>query len=147
MLMLKKTIQFGITLCLILSSSGPLFGHDGDGNIKVEQLTKSGSSWDGTALPAYPKGKPEITILRITIPPKTKLAVHEHPMINAGVLLRGKLRVVKKDGKERILKAGDAIVELVNVWHHGENNTDEPAEIIVFYAGTTGAPLTVKKPK
>lgn len=145
--MLKHTIQSGIAACLILSCSGSLLGHENDGKIKVEQLAKSGVSWDGSALPNYPKGKPEITILRITVPPKTKLAVHEHPVINAGVLLRGELRVVKSNGKERILKAGDAIVELVNVWHHGENNSDEPAEIIVFYAGSKGSPLTVKKTK
>jgi quercetin dioxygenase-like cupin family protein len=144
--MLKNTIRFGFAVCLMLLNGGLLFGHDHD-DIKVEVLTKSGSSWDGTALPIYPKGKPEITILRITVPPKTKLAVHEHPVINAGVLLRGELRVVKQGGQSMILKAGDALVELVNVWHHGENNSDEPAEIIVFYAGTAGAPVTVKRPE
>ena len=32
-------------------------------NINVEMLAKSSISWDGQALPDYPKGKPEITIL------------------------------------------------------------------------------------
>src|SRR5690606_4966419 len=31
-------------------------------HIKVEQLAKTSLSWDGTSLPAYPEGKPEVTI-------------------------------------------------------------------------------------
>ena len=42
-------------------------------NIKVDVLAKSGFSWDGSHLPSYSKGVPEITILRITIPPHTQL--------------------------------------------------------------------------
>ncbi len=40
-------------------------------NIKVEILAKSGFSWDGCHLPSYSTEVPEITILRITIPPDT----------------------------------------------------------------------------
>jgi hypothetical protein len=35
-------------------------------NVVVEQLAKSNQSWDGESLPEYPKGQPEVTILRIT---------------------------------------------------------------------------------
>ena len=71
--------------------------------------------------------------------------MHKHLVINAGVLLTGKLTVVAEDGHTLHLKAGDSIVELVNKWHYGRNEGDEPAEIIVFYAGTPGTPITVKK--
>lgn len=131
-------------LCLILLGIASVSAHD-SGTLKVEVLTKTSLSWDGSALPKYPKGKPEITILRITVPPKTKLALHQHPVINAGVLLQGQLTVVKKDEKILHLKAGDAIVEVVDTWHYGKNEGDEPAVIIVFYAGTVGSEITVKK--
>ena len=112
---------------------------------ETEVLAKSRSSWDGTPLPQYPRGQPEVTILRITIPPKAKLAMHKHPVINAGVLLKGQLTVVADDERTFDLKTGDSIVELVNEWHYGKNNGDEPAEIIMFYAGTPDTPIAVEQ--
>jgi quercetin dioxygenase-like cupin family protein len=111
----------------------------------TEVLVKTTSSWDGTALPQYPMGEPEVTILRITLRPKARLALHKHPVINAGVLLKGELTVVADDGRTFGLAAGDPIVELVNQWHYGKNKGDEPTEIIMFYAGTPGVPITVEE--
>lgn len=113
--------------------------------ITRQTLCHSTTSWDGTALPAYGKGQPQITIKRITIPPGVRLPMHKHPVINAGVLLRGTLTVESDEGKKLILAAGDPIVELVDRWHRGINEGEAPAEILVFYAGTVGTPLTVKK--
>ncbi|TQV87951.1 cupin domain-containing protein [Aliikangiella coralliicola] len=114
---------------------------------QVEQLAKSQSSWTGDKLPHYEQGQPEVTILKITIPAGTKLPLHKHSVINAGVLLKGKLTVVSDEGKTLHMKAGDPIVELVNKWHYGINEGKEPAEIIVFYAGVEGVPITTKKSK
>jgi quercetin dioxygenase-like cupin family protein len=111
----------------------------------VKELVKSNLSWDGSPLPAYPAGKPEISILRITIPPGTQLPMHRHPIINAGVLIGGELTVVTKDDKTLHLQAGDPIVEVVDTWHYGKNEGTQPADIIVFYAGTSGAPLSIKE--
>ena len=71
--------------------------------------------------------------------------MHKHPVINAGVLLRGTLTVESDEGKKLLLAAGDPIVELVGRWHRGVNEGEAPAEILVFYAGTVGTPLTIKK--
>jgi len=109
----------------------------------IETLVKSKLSWDGNPLPAYPQGQPEITLLRITIPPKTRLAPHRHPVINAGVLLSGQLTVITDTGKTLHLNAGDPIVEVVNTLHYGINPGQVPAEILVFYAGTTDQPITL----
>lgn len=111
----------------------------------VEVLAKTGLSWDGETLPEYPEGAPEVTILRITIPQGAQLPLHEHPVINAGVLLRGELTVVTEDNETLYLKAGDAIVEVVNTWHYGKNEGSEPAEIIVFYAGIQDMPVTIQR--
>ena len=114
-------------------------------DVVVDVLSKTSSSWDGKALPDYPTGKPEITILRIKIPAGVKLPMHKHPVINAGVLLIGELTVVTEDNKTLYLKAGNSIVEVVNKWHYGKNEGNKPAEIIVFYAGILGNPITIKK--
>ena len=139
--MLKKFLC-GIGLILFLT--GNVWAQE-ENAVNVDVLAKTGVSWDGMALPNYPQGKPEVTILRIKIPPKVQLPLHQHPVINAGVLLKGELTVVTKNKETLHLKAGDSIVEVVDKWHYGKNEGNEPAEIIVFYAGVQGTPITVKK--
>jgi quercetin dioxygenase-like cupin family protein len=136
-----KKIIFGICIVFIMSIN--VWAEDVK-NIVVETLAKSSSSWDGQPLPDYPKGKPEVTILRIKIPAGAKLEIHNHPVINAGVLLTGELTVVTEDNKTLHLKAGDSIVEVVNKAHYGKNEGTVTAEIIVFYAGVVDKPITIK---
>ena len=136
-----KKIIVGICIVFFLSINA---WADDPKNVVVETLAKSSTSWDGVVLSEYPKGKPEITILRIKIPAGAELLMHEHPVINAGVLLSGELTVVAKDKKTLHLKAGDSIVEIVNKAHYGKNEGTKMAEIIVFYAGTVDKPITVK---
>ncbi len=139
---MKKLLSI---LCLALLLSGPAAAEETKA-IAVDVLSKTGSSWDGRELTGYAAGKPEITILRIKIQPGAQLPLHMHPVINAGVLLNGELTVVTEEGKTLHLKAGDPIVEVVNTWHYGKNEGTAPAEIIVFYAGTGGVPITLYKP-
>jgi quercetin dioxygenase-like cupin family protein len=131
----------------VLTIQSVVYGHSDDKlkPIAVEKLIQTSNSWNGKKLPNYAKGTPEITLLRIVVQPKTRLPLHTHPVINAGVLLKGSLTVTTEDNKVLNLNAGDPIVEVVNTWHYGENKGDEPAEIIVFYAGTKGTPITVKE--
>jgi quercetin dioxygenase-like cupin family protein len=138
---MKKTLYL---VTILLFASTLALSHE-TGNIKVDVLAKTSRSWDGTPLKEYAKGTPEVTILRVVIPPKTKLPIHKHPYMNAGVLTKGKLTVVTKDKKVLELKAGDPIVEVLDKWHYGENKSDEPAEIIVIYAGIKGKPITIEK--
>ncbi len=116
--------------------------------VNVEKLVETSNSWNGTVLPHYPKGQPKVSILKYTIPPHTKLHMHKHPVINAGVLLSGKLTVISEQEDTLYLRPGDPIVELVNQWHFGRNDHAEPAEIVVFYANTVnGPPLVLLKPE
>ena len=112
---------------------------------EVITLVRTTESWNGTPLPKYLDGNPEITILKIIIPAKTIFPLHKHPEINAGVVLRGELTVISETNDTLYLKAGEPIVELVNTWHFGRNDGAEPVEIIVFYAGITGTPITILK--
>ena len=137
-----KTILYGIYFILALSSN---VWAQNENNVQVEVLAKTSSSWNGDVLPEYERGQPEVTILKVIIPPKVKLPLHEHPEINAGVLLKGNLIVITEDNDTLHLRAGDSIVEVVNTWHYGTNEGDEPAEIIVFYAGVQGKPITINE--
>ncbi len=109
-----------------------------------ELISESYLSWNGDSLPSYPSGKPKISIVKVTIPPHSELPHHYHPVINAGVLLKGELTVIDVKGNVLEMKAGDPIIEVVNTIHYGKNNGDEPAEILVFYAGAEGMEIVVK---
>ena len=115
------------------------------GGIKVTQIVKTTQEWDGSPLPPYPSKNPEITILSYEIAPGTRLPMHKHPVINAGVMLQGKLTVITKEGKQLVLNPGDSIVELVNKWHYGVNQGSEPVKLIMFYVGEVGTPLVIKE--
>jgi quercetin dioxygenase-like cupin family protein len=109
--------------------------------IQVETLIQSTSSWDGTPYKAYPAGQPQITVLKITIPPRTTLKWHSHPMPNAGYILSGELTIEKKDGSEKHFVAGQAVSETVDSIHRGITGA-EPLVLIVFYPGTPGLPVS-----
>ena len=136
--------KFLFVVCLTLLLAGNSWALN-DNAVTVDVLAKTTSSWNGATLPSYPTGQPEVTILKISIPPHIQLPLHQHPVINAGVLLKGELTVLTKGGKTLHLKAGDPIVEVVNTWQYGINEGKEPAEIIVFYAGIQGKPVTIKE--
>ncbi|SFS17229.1 hypothetical protein SAMN05216570_3501 [Dyella sp. OK004] len=110
-------------------------------------LLKTTRSWDGTLYPTYPSGQPEITVLRVVIPPHSALAWHHHPVINAAYVQQGSLVVEKHNhaaGGLDIcsLAAGDVLPELVDQVHRGYTG-DEAATLIVFYAGHAGGQITV----
>jgi quercetin dioxygenase-like cupin family protein len=109
--------------------------------IQVETLAQSTSSWDGAAYKEYPAGQPQLTILRMTIPPHTTLQWHSHPMPNAGYLLSGDLTVEKRDGTKKHFRAGQVIAETVGSIHRGTTG-DRPVVLIVFYPGVPGLPLS-----
>ena len=64
--------------------------------IEVVKIIETTLSWNGDILPEYRQGTPKITMLRITIPPNKKLEIHKHLVVNAGILLKGTLRVVSE---------------------------------------------------
>jgi quercetin dioxygenase-like cupin family protein len=137
-----KSLLFGIVLAAIL----PVFGLAQDSaKIEVAQLVKTSSSWDGSALPAYGEGKPEVTVLRVTIPPGARLPMHKHPVINVAVVLSGELTVETEEGKTLHVGAGKGFAEVVDRWHYGRNDGDVPVEIVAFYAGTVDTPISVRE--
>ena len=113
--------------------------------LKIEILAKTTKSWDGSTIPPYLSGQPEITILKITIPSQAIVDWHNHPVILMGYLLKGELTVESAEGKTVVFKEGDTVVEIVNKLHRGINRGKNPVEIIVFYAGNVGVPNAINR--
>ncbi|MRT15260.1 cupin domain-containing protein [Enterobacteriaceae bacterium RIT711] len=117
--------------------------HQPTTGIAVEKLLKTSQSWDGVPYESYPRGKPELSILKITVQPHTILGWHTHPMPNAAYILSGHLVVEKKDdGMKKTIRAGETLAETVGTVHHGYTE-DEPVTLIVFYAGSESLPLSI----
>lgn len=118
------------------------YGISGASGVESTVLLKSSSSWDGMSYDAYPGGIPELTVLNIKIPANTALNWHEHPMPNAAYVVSGHLKVeTRESGQSILLKPGDVLPEMVNRQHRGVTG-NTAVELVVFYAGTAGMPLS-----
>jgi len=54
-------------------------GHGGTARgVRVETLARSTQDWTGARLPPYPAGQPQVTVLRISVPPGVRLDPHHH---------------------------------------------------------------------
>lgn len=117
-----------------------------DKALDITLLTRTDKSWDGKHLPDYPSGQPQITVLKVIIPPQGKFPVHKHPFITVAVLLKGEITVYLEDGsKKKTLRPGEVDTEVISTWYSGINEGTDPAELIVFYAGIKGMPIMIKK--
>lgn len=115
--------------------------------VTSEEMIRTSKSWDGVELPDYLQGRPELVAVHYEIPPGQKLGWHHHPVMNYGVLIQGELTVVGLDGKKKVIHEGEAIVEMVNTVHHGENNGSKTVILYMFYLSQEGLPLAVQHPE
>ncbi|MCK1792105.1 cupin domain-containing protein [Pseudomonas violetae] len=110
--------------------------------IERKVLLQGSTSWDGTSYTRYPDAVPELSLLKLKIPANTELNWHKHPTPNAAYILSGELTVESRDsGQVRSFKQGEALAEMVDIIHRGKTG-DKPVELIVFYAGSQGIPLS-----
>lgn len=110
--------------------------------IEKEILLERSESWDGTPYKAYPSGPPQLTLIRLKIPAHTQLPWHTHPIPNAAYIVSGELTVeARSSGATRTLRQGQTLAEMVGTEHRGVTG-DTPVELLVFYAGTPGMPLS-----
>ncbi len=115
--------------------------------VQTTELIRTSQSWDGAELPDYLQGRSEVVAVKYEIPAGQKLAWHHHPVMNHGILVQGELTIVSLDGKEKTVHEGEAVVEMVNTIHHGENRGTKPIVLYMFYLTQPGLPLSVQHPE
>ena len=115
--------------------------------VETTELIRTSQSWDGAELPDYLQGRPELVVRKYVFPAGQKLAWPHHPVRNYGVLAQGELTLIAKDGKEKVVRAGEAVVEMVGTVHHGENRGTQPAILYMCYVSQEGLPLSVPNPE
>ena len=135
-----------LTVSLAVTSLSGAYGQAGAGKVATAQrqvLLQSDQSWNGKPYTQYPKGRPELTTLKVTLAAHTVLPWHTHPFPNAGYVLSGTLTLHDKaSGKTRVVHQGEAFAESVDDVHRGEAG-DEPVVLLITYAGTPGVPTSI----
>src|SRR5215472_11373506 len=103
---------------LLIASSCPhvMAAADKQADIKSETLLHSCSAWNGVSYEVYSKGAVELSVLRITTPPHSKLKWHTHPMPSAAHIVSGEI-IIEQLGvnKKRHLMAGEVVPETIPV--------------------------------
>lgn len=110
-----------------------------------EVLLKTTSTWDNAQYKKLKIKNPEATVLKIVIGVNEELPMHKHDLVNIAYVKKGTLTVITDDNKEITLHEGEVLPELVGKYHYGKNTGKEPVELIVFYLGQKGTPLSVNK--
>lgn len=130
----------GLAICMPLIPR-PTLALEDSRTVKVTQLLKASTSWDGQPL-AYPKGPAEVSAMLVELAPGAETGWHLHPVPSFAMLLEGELEIALKDGRKKRLGAGEAVAEVVGAWHNGRNPGSTPLKLVVFYAGVEGTSLT-----
>jgi quercetin dioxygenase-like cupin family protein len=135
-----------LTVLVAATSLSSAYAQSGSGAVATahrDVLLQADQSWNGKPYTQYPKGHPELTMLKLTIAPHTRLPWHTHPFPNAGYVLAGTLTLHDKaSGKTRVVHQGEAFAESVNDVHRGEAG-DEPVVLLITYAGIPGVPTSI----
>ncbi len=143
-----KLIRLISPLLLFVVTIGPAAAEapsDGyDKTIQATAILRSGETVAGQPI-VYPRVEnPEVAAVRVVIPPGAETGWHRHPFPCYAYLIEGKLSLRMEGNRTVEVKAGDALIESVNVWHNGRNDGPEPVEIVMFVTGAKGLPFTVR---
>ena len=133
---MKKKISF---LVLILFMTNMAY------SAEKEVLLKTNSTWDKAQYKKLNIKKPEVTVLKINIGVGEQLPMHKHDLVNVAYVNKGTLTVITDKNKQITLHEGEALPEIIGKYHYGKNTGNEPVELIVFYIGQKGTPLSVNK--
>ncbi len=144
---LAATLVCGTTLGLTACDEAKAQEDNPAQQVTSEELIRTSQSWDGVELPDYFQGRPELVAVKYVFPAGKKLGWHHHPVMNYGVLVQGELTIVGQDGKEKTVHEGEAVVEMVNTIHHGENRGKKDVILYMFYLSQKDLPLAVQHPE
>ena len=137
---MKKYIKSLILAVLLLFMvSGTVY------SAQKDVLLQTTSTWDNAHYKKLKIKKPEVTVLKINIGVGESLPMHKHDLVNIAYVKKGTLTVITDKDDQITLTEGQCLPELVGKYHYGKNTGDVPVELVVFYIGEKGTPLSVNK--
>ena len=137
---MNKAVKLIVVLfVMVLCVTNPTY------SAQKKVLLKTTSTWDNAEYKKLKIKKPEVTVLKITIKVGEELPMHKHDLVNIAYVKKGTLTVITDENKEITLQEGEVLPELIGKYHYGKNTGKKPVELIVFYIGEKGTPLSVNK--
>ncbi len=137
--MIEHTVLVGRTGLLALLCAGtPAFAQTPPPSYPAVPLLSTDKTIVGETI-RYPAGDAKVTASIVTIAPGARTIAHRHGVPMFAYILEGELTVDYGDKGKRTYKAGDALMEAMNVVHFGVNTGDKPVLLVAVYMGATGA--------
>lgn len=137
---MKKTIKL-LVIFLIMILCTTISSYSAEKDV----LLKTTSTWDNVEYKKLKIKKPEVSVLKIIINVNEELPMHKHDLVNIAYVKKGTLTVITDKNESITLHEGECLPELIGKYHYGKNTGSEPVELIVFYIGEKGTPLSVNK--
>jgi quercetin dioxygenase-like cupin family protein len=106
-------------------------------------LLSTGTTVVGEPLRYPTSGPAHVTAAIVTLPPGAKTILHRHGVPLFGYILEGEITVDYGDRGKRTYRAGQAIMEAMDVPHFGADVGSAPVRILTVYMGAEGAPADV----
>lgn len=106
----------------------------------TQELLTTGATVVGEPIRYPTAGPAHITASIVTIAPGAPTAFHRHPVPMVAYMLQGELTVDYGDHGKRVYRAGDALVEAMDVRHRGMNLGTENVRLLAVYIGAEGTP-------
>ena len=137
--MKKNILLTALVLIIALFAANIAF------SAQKEVLLQTTSTWDNAEYKKLKIKHPEVTVLKINIGVGKKLPMHKHDLVNIAYVKKGTLTVVTDKNEQITVKEGECLPEIIGKYHYGKNTGKNTVELIVFYIGEKGTPLSVNK--
>jgi len=114
-------------------------------SVKSSIILKTDTTTAGQKVSAFFSSPSEITGLKVTIPPGKETGWHKHTVPGMAYILKGTLTVETETGKKFEFKEGESFAEVIDMYHNGRNNGEDTVQLIAYFIGQKGKPITIKK--
>jgi quercetin dioxygenase-like cupin family protein len=150
----RRKISFACALCGAFLMTAAALGTDISEPVLAKRpaalvtpLLSSGKTVVGEAL-SYPVGAaPKVTAAIVALEPGAETGWHMHGVPTFGYLLEGELTVDYGPEGRRIYRAGDALLEAIDISHNGRNTGTGTMRILAVFIGAEGLKTTIPAPK
>lgn len=132
-------------LTLILLAFLSLTARSQYSELIIKDLLRTDTTSIGQKI-TYPEfADPEVTMLKITIPPGKSTGWHKHNIPVFAYVVKGTLTVELEDHRVIQFKEESTFAEMREAYHNGTNMEDSDLVLIAIYMGGKGQKLSIMK--
>ena len=134
---MRQNLTTALVLIALLPLASPAAAQDS--GYPAVPLLSTGTTVVGETLRYPANGPAHVTAAIVTIAPGAKTIVHKHGVPLFAYILEGELTVDYGAHGTRTYRAGQALMEAMDVAHFGVNNGAQPVRLLAVYMGAEGA--------